>query len=94
MTSMQNEYTNLPINSDIRGIARSINDEDPVILLIESSVSHKLKIVKDEIHLIIQDPEIDPATFTLCELLNREVSIFRTSSEYRVLVKENEVKIK
>ena len=86
--TFENEYTNLPINSDIRGIGISINDEDPVIILIESRVSYKLKIPKDEIHLIIQDPTIDSETFTLDELLNREISIFRTSNEYRILVKE------
>jgi len=87
VTFIQNEYTNLPINSDIRGIASSINDEDPVILIIESKVRHKLKIPKSEIHLIIQDPTIDSETFALDELLYREISIFRTSSEYRILVK-------
>ena len=92
MIQSENEFTHLPVESDIRGIATFIDDDDPVILLIESRISHRLKLPKDEIYLIIQDHTIDSETFTFDTLMNKEVSIFRTSKEYRILVKDEKTK--
>ena len=94
MTALQDEYTHLPTYSELRGTVTNIQNDDPVILTIESRINHKVKIVKHEIIFISEDPDIDAESFTLDKLLNREVSIFRTSSEYRILVKENEGKSK
>ena len=94
MTALQDEYTHLPTYSELRGTVTDIKNDDPVILTIESRFTLRLKIVKDEIIFISEDPDIDAESFTFDKLLDREVSIFRTSSEYRILVKENEGKTK
>ena len=76
--------------SEIRGITTSITDEDPVKISIESRRSYHLEIPKKEIYLIIQDPEIDQQDFTLDKLHGREISVFRTENDYRLLVKGGE----
>ena len=87
MISSEKRNHHLLPYSEIRGLTTSITDEDPVILIIESKRRYQLELPRDEISLIIQDPELDKESFTLNKLLNREVSILRTEKDYRILVK-------
>ena len=92
MTSLQHGGTYLPIDSDLRGTVTDIQNEDPVILTIESRITHRLQIVKSEIIFISEDPDIEAESIDLDMLLRRKVSIFRTSNNYRILVRKGQEK--
>ena len=68
MISSEKRNHHLLPYSEIKGLTSSVTNEDPIILSIESRMSYQLEIPREEICLIIQDPELDKEDFTLDKL--------------------------